>query len=243
MGFLFEDDFNHENPQITLQQSYARQSLANRPIIANNPQPQQFGQQQAIIGGQLPLSQLSTVKIEINPFEIFSCNRQPNLDDCSIFTFRLARQNVVLLTDENQASQLTSLVPIFYSELNNASLDSLSLSDITLKYGGNTYTSHEFCPPYEITKTGKKIKIPLVLKNDPNQCSSAVTLLIWGCFKNNKNSNLKTLFVNGIIIDDTKDFKEESTQEADLWNDAKLISSSDNQISSKSNSSSQSHDW
>ena len=262
MGYIFDDDFTSHQ-----QGTYTRQCLtSNRPVPLNcGSQPQQQPQQQPpqhlpqqhlpqqhtqTLGQTLGQTQLqhgsypqhSTIKIEINPFEIFSCNKHSHIDDCTIFTFRLARQNVVLLTDEHQSSQLTSLVPIFYSELNNASLESLSLSDITLKYGGTTYTSHEFCPPYEITKTGKKIKIPLVLKNEHNQVSSEITLLIWGCSKNNKNSNLKNLFINGIIIDETNPTPDASHAE-DIWNNTKLISSSDNQVTSKTNSSSQSHDW
>jgi hypothetical protein len=264
MGFIYDDNIINNNTQFCVNTGGIRQPHRQPQHLPHQQQqqlPQQHQQQQQLPQQhqqqqQLPHiqhqphpqhhhQQVSTIKIEINQFEIFSCEPTSHVDDCTIFTFRLASQSCVLLTDDHQSKLLTSLVPCFYSELNNTSFDSLSISDISLKYGGDTYTLHDFCPPYEITKTGKKIKIPLVKKNSV-KCSSDLTLLIWGCSKNNKNSNLKTLYINGIIIDETnKQPLEESSSDVSMWNDAKLIVSTDKPISSTNSSSQcQSHaDW
>jgi hypothetical protein len=261
MGFMYEDNIINNNAQFCvntggIRQPHSQPQPQPQPQHQHQPQhqPQQLPQIQHHIQPHIHHQphhqphhqQVSTIKIEINQFEIFSCEPTSHVDDCTIFTFRLAGQNCVLLTDDHQSKLLTSLVPCFYSELNNTSFDSLSISDISLKYGGDTYTLHDFCPPYEITKTGKKIKIPLVKKNSV-KCSSDLTLLSWRCSKNNKNSNLKTLYINGIIIDETnKQPLEESSSDVSMWNDAKLIVSTDKPISSTNSSSqcqSQSQDW
>lgn len=182
-----------------------------------------------------------THRIQVNPIEIFSCGDQP--DDCTILSFSIAHQNVVSIADDNQSNILTPLVPTFYSELTSVCLDELRISNLTLKLGGKTYTQHEFCPPYGITRNGRPIKIPLVRKGDSSQCNSGLTLLVWGCYKSSKNNNLKTLSINGIIIDDLPKQPEEHVHDVDVWNQPNnIVCSSDNQGSSKT-SQRDSHDW
>ena len=229
MGFVND---NQHNCIFNVQQQQQQQQQSQIPLNT-----QSFPYSTSIItqNAQHSYAPPANLKVQVHPIEIINCG-DDNIDNsAAILTLTLAAQPLVFIKDDDSNNKVVPLIQSYFSE--NSALDDLRISNLNFKIGNNTYVQHDFCPPYTISTNGKPIKIRLTKKNDPSQSNSDITLILWGCSKSSKTNNLKTLSVNGLILDNSKKHIVD-THDDNIWNETQHLiqstSSKENLVSSKS---------